>query len=66
MMCAGSHQVSAHRASGPVSSTACPGMSRDLARGQGSSGVGPVGFEPTLGTLLGGLPLPLGYGPAQR
>src|ERR1700727_1533806 len=24
--------------------------------------VPPVGFEPTLGTLLGGRPLPLGYG----
>jgi len=24
--------------------------------------VPPVGFEPTLGTLLGGQPLPLGYG----
>src|SRR5579859_8038307 len=27
-----------------------------------SGGVPPVGVEPTLGTLLGGRPLPLGYG----
>ncbi len=27
-------------------------------------GVPPVGFEPTLRTLLGGRPLPLGYGGA--
>src|SRR5215469_10352577 len=28
----------------------------------GTRGVPPVGVEPTLGTLLGGRPLPLGYG----
>src|SRR6516225_7561370 len=28
----------------------------------GTVGVPPVGVEPTLGTLLGGRPLPLGYG----
>src|SRR5262252_5346810 len=28
----------------------------------GTTGVPPVGVEPTLGTLLGGRPLPLGYG----
>src|SRR6516165_2055812 len=28
----------------------------------GALGVPPVGVEPTLGTLLGGRPLPLGYG----
>jgi hypothetical protein len=28
--------------------------------------VPPVGVEPTLGTLLGGLPLPLGYGGFMR
>ena len=29
---------------------------------RGTVGVPPVGVEPTLGTLLGGRPLPLGYG----
>ena len=38
---------------------------RGSARSQGNSGVPPVGVEPTLGTLLGGRPLPLGYGGSE-
>src|SRR5215472_5824988 len=32
---------------------------------QATRGVPPVGVEPTLGTLLGGRPLPLGYGGSE-
>src|SRR5690348_15705875 len=40
----------------PTGSGAAEGFSQLLM------GVPPVGVEPTLGTLLGGRPLPLGYG----
>src|SRR5690348_5751401 len=35
---------------------------RERGRLRSTRGVPPVGVEPTLGTLLGGRPLPLGYG----
>ena len=56
------------RAPGPAPSAALPAHEpRGGAEGFGGSllvarGVPPVGVEPTLGTLLGGRPLPLGYG----
>jgi hypothetical protein len=44
--------------------TACAPTGSSAAEGfsQLPMGVPPVGVEPTLGTLLGGRPLPLGYG----
>src|SRR5213592_4281602 len=39
-----------------------PDMPRSLQVQGLDTGVPPVGVEPTLGTLLGGRPLPLGYG----
>src|SRR5262249_56779152 len=44
--------------------TACAPTGSGAAEGlsQLPMGVPPVGVEPTLGTLLGGRPLPLGYG----
>src|SRR6516165_233868 len=49
---------------GPRDATACSNGQRRRRGGfsQLPVGVPPVGVEPTLGTLLGGRPLPLGYG----
>ena len=52
-------------ADGPAVGRTISHMAAIGARGQGSSGVPPVGVEPTLGTLLGGRPLPLGYGGSE-
>ena len=54
------------RRHGPSDSAACARAIQQsfkrLGVVAGTRGVPPVGVEPTLGTLLGGRPLPLGYG----
>src|SRR5215831_21319483 len=53
------------RRHGPHDGAACTRIVQRNSRGgvvAGTRGVPPVGVEPTLGTLLGGRPLPLGYG----
>src|SRR5215467_4028296 len=55
------------RRRGPHDGPACTRIVQRNSSGgvvAGTRGVPPVGVEPTLGTLLGGRPLPLGYGGA--
>src|SRR6516164_2267141 len=59
--------AAAGRAAGGGGPGAVPGQIFAIQRVDTSAvQVPPVGVEPTLGTLLGGRPLPLGYGGATR